>query len=303
MYFSIVVPLYNKERHIERAIESVLAQNFTDFELIIVNDGSTDESVDRTYRYTDKRIKVFNQDNSGEGAARNKGISLAKANYIAFLDADDFWRPCFLTDIYQLIHELPDFPLYGSAYEVQEKTGELARYGIVDIKNIIGEGRTLNFLKCLAHGVYPVYSSSVCIRRDAFTAVGLFDPKLKIGADIDMWIRLGLLGPFGYTTKVGATYHRDADHRACERNDFHARRIEFLQKQAILYSNWSGSMEDRANLSRYISREAYSELHHLFSSTRHDGRYIEVMNFPASLYRHITLWQRAKLGLKFRVAF
>ena len=271
MTFSVVIPLYNKERYIERAIESVLAQNLPDFELIVVNDGSTDGSERKLRRYIDPRVRVVNQDNAGEAAARNKGISLARANYIAFLDADDTWKDCFLSEIAAISEASPNVFVYGTAFEVKEEVGEPVRYWESDIENIIGGRGTINYLECLARSIYPVNSSCVCVRRQAFAAVGHFDPELRIGADIDMWIRLASLGPFGYSAKVAATYYRDAENRSDERIDFHERRVQFLEKLAGLREKWSGSAVERANFARYMSKQVYSEAYWLYSSAYDHG--------------------------------
>jgi glycosyltransferase involved in cell wall biosynthesis len=101
--FSIVIPLYNKEKYIKRAITSVLDQTIQDFEIIVVNDGSTDNSTNIVKSITDNRIKLINQENQGVSVARNTGIENTKNEYIAFLDADDKWEPYFLEEIRKLI--------------------------------------------------------------------------------------------------------------------------------------------------------------------------------------------------------
>ena len=93
---SVIIPLYNKEDYISRAIDSVLRQTFKDFELIIVNDGSTDQGPGIARNFHDRRIRVIDQQNSGEGAARNRGVAEARAELVAFLDADDEWESSFL---------------------------------------------------------------------------------------------------------------------------------------------------------------------------------------------------------------
>ncbi|KIC01072.1 hypothetical protein OA88_15890, partial [Flavobacterium sp. JRM] len=91
VFFSIVIPLYNKAYYIENTIKSVLYQSFTDYEIIIINDGSTDNSLEKVLEFNDKRIQLYTQQNQGASVARNLGIEKAKYNYIAFLDADDLW--------------------------------------------------------------------------------------------------------------------------------------------------------------------------------------------------------------------
>lgn len=105
---TVIIPLYNKEKYVKRAVDSVLAQTFIDFELIIVDDGSTDGSVDVVKGYDDKRIRIIQQTNSGPGAARNRGAAEAKGAFLAFLDADDEWLPEYLQTIDNVRKDNPD---------------------------------------------------------------------------------------------------------------------------------------------------------------------------------------------------
>jgi glycosyltransferase involved in cell wall biosynthesis len=112
--FSIVIPLYNKAHLIDRTIASVLTQTITDFELIIVNDGSTDNGLEIIEKYLiDVKIKIVNQANQGVSAARNRGVLEAKYNYIAFLDGDDEWLPGFLNKVLEAIVLFPNAGMYG----------------------------------------------------------------------------------------------------------------------------------------------------------------------------------------------
>src|SRR5690348_923784 len=103
MKVSVIVPVFNKAPFVSRAIESVLIQHFTDFELIVVDDGSTDYSIDIVSSYEDERIRIIRQCNRGPGAARNTGIKHAKGDFIAFLDADDEWLPNYLSESVRLL--------------------------------------------------------------------------------------------------------------------------------------------------------------------------------------------------------
>ena len=114
---SIVIPLYNKSNAISKTITSALQQTFTNFELIIVNDGSTDNSLDIVNSINDDRIKIYNTKNKGVSAARNFGIAKSSSNYIAFLDADDIWLPNHLDNLNTLLNNYPDCGLYCTAYE------------------------------------------------------------------------------------------------------------------------------------------------------------------------------------------
>lgn len=113
---SVVIPLYNKEKQIAKTLQTVLNQTYQDFEIVIVNDGSTDGSVDEVKKFLNPRIRLINQKNGGVSAARNRGIEEAKGEYIAFLDADDLWDIDHLEVLYQLILAYPKNGAYATAY-------------------------------------------------------------------------------------------------------------------------------------------------------------------------------------------
>ena len=106
-FFSIIIPVYNKETFLENTIKSVLQQSFTDFELIIINDGSTDNSESKIKSFSDPRITYLKKENGGVSTARNLGIEMAAASYITFIDADDYWYPNFLEEMVSSIEQFP----------------------------------------------------------------------------------------------------------------------------------------------------------------------------------------------------
>src|ERR1035437_6016704 len=118
--FSIIIPLYNKAKYIQKAIHSILSQTFQEYEIIIVNDGSTDNSLEviSSCQLSTVNYQLINQENKGVSTARNNGVKLAKYDYIAFLDADDWWEPTYLEEMKALIDEFPDAGIYGSSYYI-----------------------------------------------------------------------------------------------------------------------------------------------------------------------------------------
>ena len=121
MKYSVIVPLYNKERYIERTLKSIFAQSFDDYELIVVDDGSTDQSYSIAQKLMGTGVSnrsLVHQENSGVAAARNKGAALAKGDFICFLDSDDWWEPNFLKEIDTLTIHCPDAGLYGSSFYI-----------------------------------------------------------------------------------------------------------------------------------------------------------------------------------------
>jgi len=188
-FFSVIIPLYNKEQFITNTLKSVLNQTFTDFEVIIVNDGSTDNSLEKIAEFTDHRIQIYHQDNQGVSTARNKGIELAKAEYIAFLDADDIWKENHLQSFFDLIKKYPEAGLYCNRYEIKINKRKVIKTEF-DFENSF-EGYLTDFFKSsLINRV--ALTSAVCIPKHVYDKIGGFDEKITLGEDLEYWIRIAL---------------------------------------------------------------------------------------------------------------
>ncbi|HMA53239.1 MAG TPA: glycosyltransferase family A protein, partial [Acidobacteriota bacterium] len=120
---TVVIPLYNKAPYIAAAVRSVLAQTFTDFEVIVVDDGSLDDGAEVVDRFDDPRLRLVRQENQGESAARNKGVTLAASELLAFLDADDEWTPSHLEVLLRLADRFPGAGLLATAYKIVSPDG------------------------------------------------------------------------------------------------------------------------------------------------------------------------------------
>ncbi|MFT3754073.1 MAG: glycosyltransferase family A protein [Paludibacter sp.] len=213
--FSIIIPLYNKAPYIRKALESVFAQTYTDFELIVVDDGSTDNSLENL-RFTihdlqlsDEKIRVIEQANRGVSTTRNNGVKLAKYDYIAFLDADDWWEPSYLEEMKRLIDEFPEAGIYGSNY-YKVKHGKLiqANIGIED-----GFERGLiNYCRVYARTMYmPLTSITSVIKKSVFEKENGFKPLLRMGEDFDLWVRVAMKYPVALLNKPLAYYNQDVE--------------------------------------------------------------------------------------------
>lgn len=180
---SVIMPAYNAEHTILAAINSVQQQTFSDFELIVINDGSSDKTLEIVKKITDDRLKVFSYNNAGAAVARNRGLAHATGEFIAFLDADDLWT----TDKLELqLTALQKHPEVGVAYSwttfVDEKGDFLYLQPPVYFEgNVYSQLLVKSFLSC---GSIPL------IRRQAIESIGIFDPDLKSAHDWDYWIRL-----------------------------------------------------------------------------------------------------------------
>ena len=187
---SIVVPLYNKERFIKETLDSVFNQSFTDYEIIIVNDGSTDSSVFIVNAIEDQRITVLSNQNKGVSHARNFGISKANSDLIALLDGDDLWEPNHLENLYNLYEKFPDCGLYATAYNKKYFNGEKIKASYNGLaKEYFGIIEDY-FSASIKDGI--VWTSAVLIPMKTFKKVGVFDEEMRSGQDTDLWIRIAL---------------------------------------------------------------------------------------------------------------
>ena len=197
---TVVMPLYNKMREVSRAIDSVLAQTFGDFELVVVDDGSTDGGSQLIESYTDPRIRMIRQTNAGVSAARNRGIAEARTELVAFLDADDEWAPMFLETIVNLREKYPTSRVFATSYAFcyQEQH---ARQAILKAQFPPNghNGILSNYFKVAAHSDPPICSSAVAVSKEAIASVGGFPSKIIAGEDLLTWARLAARYDIAYS--------------------------------------------------------------------------------------------------------
>lgn len=201
--FSVVIPLYNKEEYILRAVESVLAQNFKDFELIIIDDGSTDNSLAVLKGISDPRVTVIQQANQGVGLARNTGMAEAKYDWIALLDADDAWSTNHLSELAKIINTSSSLGMVAT--RVLEIDTNL--YKIANSKDEPSKIRSIDYFLEASKEIGIVNSSSVAISKEAFNSVGGFSDE-KMGEDLEYWARVALSYPVAISDKTTCYYFR-----------------------------------------------------------------------------------------------
>lgn len=215
MRFSVVIPLYNKEHYIADTIKSVLNQSFRDFELIIVDDGSIDRSFEvaaEAAKCSDSdKIILVRQENSGVAVARNAGVENSRGEYIAFLDADDYWHPDYLETINDLTQRFPESDIFVSSYRIIMGKGK-CHYSA----NLSDEPTLLPSYWLTYKNAYDtVWTSATVIRREAIKKAGMFTPGEKIGQDLDLWARVAKNNPVvAYSPKVCVDYNRGAEQNA-----------------------------------------------------------------------------------------
>lgn len=186
---SVIIPTYNRAYLIREAIDSVLGQTNPNLELIVVDDGSTDETAEVLARYGE-RVRVIRQENRGVSAARNAGIAAASGEWIAFLDSDDLWKPRKLEKQMAWLQAHPQVKICH--------TDEIWIRGGVRVNSMKKHAKPAGWIfeECLPFCV--VSPSSVVIHRSVFDVVGLFDETLPACEDYDLWLRVAVKYPFGY---------------------------------------------------------------------------------------------------------
>ena len=209
-HFSVIIPLYNKAPYVRKTVESVIGQTFGDYELIIIDNGSTDGSSKIVAEFTDPRIrKIRLEENVGVSNARNKGVELSTAPYICFLDADDWWEPTFLEEMAGLTERHLDASIYGTGYYIV-KNGK-KRVAPVGVEDGFTEGE-INYCKVYAKTLcMPLTSITVAMSRTIFDEMGGFKPYLKLGEDFDLWIRIALKHKVVFLNKPLSSYNQDVD--------------------------------------------------------------------------------------------
>lgn len=212
--FSVIIPLYNKEKDISNTLESLFAQSFSDFEVVIINDGSTDNSEAEVKKISDKRIKLFSKENEGVARTRNLGVEKAKAKHIVFLDADDYWYPFHLENLHNLTSKFPEAQWYATAYEKKhnQKLTTPMISPIMEKKNWMGI--VDNYFKNSLIDTLA-WTSAVCMKKDFFQKLKGFDATITNGAgeDTDLWLRAALESPLVFSTQVSTRHNLDSSNR------------------------------------------------------------------------------------------
>lgn len=211
---SVVIPLYNKKQYIQRAIDSVLRQSYANFEIVVIDDGSTDSSPEIVRSIADPRICLFVQQNAGEGMTRDRGIREASGEYIALLDADDEWLPGFIESGLKLFMDFPEIGAAGLGYASCMPDGELIPTKVKTPRPAPWRGVLPDYFSAALESS-PLWSSSTMLSRKAFYEVNPKASKARLGADLYLWCQIALKYPIAYDSEVMAIYHIDADNRVC----------------------------------------------------------------------------------------
>lgn len=246
-FFSVVIPLYNKAHFIESSVESVLQQGFENFELIIVDDGSTDHSVEKINHFKDKRIVLVQQQNKGAAAARNYGVELAKSNWIAFLDADDIWKKNHLSELQKAVQQFPDEVVFTTRLSiVQENKKEISAIYNFPIDEKI------KLLPYFDNSIKSdlLNTSGILIQKAFFKKLGGFNEAIYSGQDTDLFIRIGLHRKVVFNPKSTFVYQEYSENNISKTPRF---------KERLAFINaYQNEAEKNSALQKYLDLNRFS---------------------------------------------
>ena len=272
--FSVIIPYYKKRKYIERCIDAVLAQTYQDFEIILVDDGSQDDVAQLIEEKYSGKVHLIQQKNQGVSAARNTGIAAATHDYIAFLDADDYWSPFYLEKVAVVINQEKDIKIIGSHYtreknKVERENNNLDYFLIKDyFKNAL---RLTYF-----------FTSGTVVLKEFFKKEDGFNTNLKSGEDLDVWFRAVLSGGNAYYIKNTLSYYSDEDENQAtvtpknlyNRFIFNAYSIYFENDQKIYPQEFYN----------FLSKYIYSSLYIIFFQKETHEKAKEIKNKISKKY-------------------
>lgn len=203
---SVIIPLYNKECSIATTLQTVLAQTWQDFEVVIVDDGSTDNSFSVVKSFADKRIHIFHQANAGVSAARNRGIEEAHGELIAFLDADDEWKPDYLATQMALVEKYPQCDVFATRYETRSDDCLVYPAIVRKLQFLNSDGIIKNYFLVASRSQPPLFTSAVMIRHTAIQTIGGFPIGITSGEDLLTWAKLASRGQIAYSIIPKVTF-------------------------------------------------------------------------------------------------
>jgi glycosyltransferase involved in cell wall biosynthesis len=242
---SVVIPTYNRATYVCEAVESVLGQSFRDVEIIVVDDGSTDETASILSRYGDA-IRYFHQPNSGQSVARNRGILAATGRYVAFLDSDDTYYPDKLAEQVAFMEARPEIAFcwtdYSQGPTIPEKPQGRSPCVTTDDERIFDR-------LCRSNVICTV---TVMVRQDSFAASGLFDPVLRASEDYDLWLRLANARRGAFLPRI-LTHVRDHDGRTMGTFEYHRNRVETLMLQVRRWDAERVTRQQRRDLRCHLA--------------------------------------------------
>jgi glycosyltransferase involved in cell wall biosynthesis len=249
---SVLIPLYNKEQDIAKTIDSLLKQTFVDFEVIIVNDGSTDGSLDVVRTYKDERVTLYDNQNQGVAKTRNFAVSKATAEVVAFLDADDYWHPTHLAVIAKALVAFPSHQWYATAYEKKHTATFTTSMRSPARDREAGWCGVINnyFENSLVDAL--AWTSAVAMRVSFFETLLGFDHTITNGAgeDTDLWLRAALKAPLVFCNTITAQHNLIGSNRISH--------TATLRRDYMPLDKYNKDAEKDVLLKKYLDLNRYS---------------------------------------------
>lgn len=300
--FSIVIPLYNKEQWISDTLRSVLSQTFSDFEVVVVDDGSTDNSISVIKSFNDPRVRIITQKNAGVAAARNHGIEEAKGEYIALIDADDQWEPNFLETMNNLILKYPECDVLASTYKFKDQDGNITFPKTNNMHIAENEdGIVDNYFEIFCCSTPPIWTSATIIKKEAIQSIGGFPLGVRLGEDLITWAKLACKYKIAYTRKALSTYVFDSQDKRVvptiqpNRNDYVGEQfkilcdsydIPFLKKSAAMWHKMRMVTFVRLNR-RSEARKEYAKIRSYVTPGKKDKIWLFLSYTPYSFIKFV----------------
>lgn len=302
---SVVVPLYNKSSTIRRCLESVFSQTVLPSELIIIDDGSKDESLTIASNIIESNsnipVRILNQKNSGVSYTRNRGVSLAKSDYVAFLDADDEWHNDFIENAHKLLSRNQDISLFTCKHRVCDND-----LGCYVPKQVFGRKATGLINDYLSRArLYPIVNSSkVVVNKKYFLGVGGFPEDAKISEDLFLWIKLSECAPIAYSDKLLVTVFQAPDNSRNSRigevpypiTHYASKNINEKSDSDLYALLWSIHYKHILGSCTVNKREAYVRIIYGIKIFRYKGALLLLLLvIPKFIFNHIRIKRRKKM--------
>ena len=252
---SAIIPTYNRADVVFEAVDSVLGQTYSNLEVIVVDDGSADETVARLRRYGD-RIRLVSQENAGPAVARNRGVAVSRGEYIAFLDSDDLWLPTKVEQQVVLLEKAgKSVPCCLCNIMMRWYERDIASFEIASLKPSADEGIWVNADEILATR-FVLFNQGIVIRRDVLERIGGFDESLRLLEDHELALRLSLEGPWSFIKEplviwretAGSLYHEAHTEEIC------SKAVQILEKQLARLNEDHRHTTLRRHLNRELKR-------------------------------------------------
>lgn len=251
MKYSVIIPLYNKQKYITQTIRSVLNQTYKDYEVIVIDDGSTDDSFSKLKEMQDERLTIVRQNNQGVSVARNTGIERAQGEFVAFLDADDAWDDNYLETIDELTAQFSQCDIFVTAYRVLFDHGKTRMPQKMCSHNCC----ISSYWKTYQSAYDIVWTSATVLRKKAIVTAGMFTVGEKTGEDLDLWARVACMNPcVAYSPRPCVTYLRctEQNARTSVRIAYPKAFLEVLQREM---SNKRWTDEDKTWMRKKYNRK------------------------------------------------